>query len=59
MATPDGKKPKEEEEEECQFTDYITFSFVIMEKQTHYTIVMGDFNTKVRGQTNTSERATG
>ena len=30
-----------------------------MEKQTHYTIVMGDFNAKVGGQTNTSERATG
>ena len=25
----------------------------ILEKQTHYTIVMGDFNAKVRGQTNT------
>ena len=31
----------------------------IMEKQTHYTIVMGDFNAKVGGQTNTSKRATG
>ena len=31
----------------------------IPEKQTHYTIVMGDFNAKVGGQTNTSERATG
>ena len=31
----------------------------ILEKQTHYTIVMGDFNAKVGGQTNTSERATG
>ena len=31
----------------------------IMEKQTHYTIVMGDFNAKVGGQTNTSERVTG
>ena len=31
----------------------------ILEKQTHYTIVMGDFNVKVGGQTNTSERATG
>ena len=30
----------------------------ILEKQTHYTIVMGDFNTKVGGQTNTSESAT-
>ena len=30
----------------------------ILEKQTHYTIVMGDFNAKVGGQTNTSERAT-
>ena len=29
----------------------------ILEKQTHYTIVMGDFNAKVGGQTNTSERA--
>ena len=28
----------------------------ILEKQTHYTIVMGDFNAKVGGQTNTSER---
>ena len=27
--------------------------------QTHYTIVMEDFNAKVGGQTNTSERATG
>ena len=31
----------------------------ILEKQTHYTIVMGDFNAKVGGQTNTPERATG
>ena len=31
----------------------------ILEKQTHYTIVMGDFNAKVGGQTNTSERVTG
>ena len=32
----------------------------ILEKQTHYTIiVMGDFNAKVGGHTNTSERATG
>ena len=31
----------------------------ILEKQTHYTIVMGDFNAKVGEQTNTSERATG
>ena len=31
----------------------------ILEKQTHYTIVMGDFNAKVGGQTNTSEKATG
>ena len=31
----------------------------ILEKQTHYTIVMEDFNAKVGGQTNTSERATG
>ena len=31
----------------------------ILEKQTHYTIVMGDFNAKVGGQTNTSKRATG
>ena len=31
----------------------------ILEKQTHYTLVMGDFNAKVGGQTNTSERATG
>ena len=31
----------------------------ILEKQTHYTIVMGDFNVKGGGQTNTSERATG
>ena len=31
----------------------------ILEKQTHYTIVMGDFNAEVGGQTNTSERATG
>ena len=31
----------------------------ILEKQTHYTIVMGDFNAKVGGQTNTSARATG
>ena len=31
----------------------------ILEKQTHYTIVMGDFNAKVGGQTNTSEGATG
>ena len=31
----------------------------ILEKQTHYTIVMGDFNAKVGGQSNTSERATG
>ncbi len=30
----------------------------IPEKQTHYTFVMGDFNAKVGGQTNTSERAT-
>ena len=30
----------------------------ILENQTHYTIVMGDFNAKVGGQTNTSERAT-
>ena len=30
----------------------------ILEKQTHYTIVMGDFNAKVGGQTNTAERAT-
>ncbi len=31
----------------------------ILEKQTHYTIVLGDFIAKVGGQTNTSERATG
>ena len=31
----------------------------ILEKQTYYTIVMGDFNAKVGEQTNTSERATG
>ena len=31
----------------------------ILEKQTHYTIVMGDITAKVGGQTNTSERATG
>ena len=31
----------------------------ILEEQTHYTIVMGDFNAKVGGKTNTSERATG
>ena len=31
----------------------------ILEKQTHYTIVMGDFNAKVGEQTNTSERAIG
>ena len=31
----------------------------ILEKQRHYTIVMGDFNEKVGGQINTSERATG
>ena len=34
----------------------------ILEKQTHYTIIIfcdGDFNAKVGGQTNTSERATG
>ena len=31
----------------------------ILEKQTHYTIVMGHFNAKVGGQTITSERATG
>ena len=29
----------------------------ILEKQTHYTIVMGDFNAKVGGQTNTSASA--
>ena len=31
----------------------------ILEKQTHYTIVMGDFIAKVGGQTHTPERATG
>ena len=31
----------------------------ILEKQTHYTILMGDFNAKVGEQTNPSERATG
>ena len=31
----------------------------IMEKQTNYTVVMGDFNAKVGGQTNASERGTG
>ena len=31
----------------------------ILEKQRHYTIVMGDFNAEVGGQANTSERATG
>ena len=31
----------------------------ILEKQTHYTIVLGDFSAKVGGQTNTSERTTG
>ena len=31
----------------------------ILKKQAHYTIVMGDFNAKVGGQTNTPERATG
>ena len=31
----------------------------ILENQTHYPIVTGDFNAKVGGQTNTSERATG
>ena len=30
----------------------------ILEKQIRYTIVMGDFNAKVGGQTNTSETAT-
>ena len=31
----------------------------ILEKQTHYIIVMGDFNAKVGGQSNTPERVTG
>ena len=31
----------------------------LLEKKTHYTIVMWDFNAKVGEQTNTSERATG
>ncbi len=31
----------------------------ILEKQTHYTIVMGDFNAKVGGKTNAPERMTG
>ena len=31
----------------------------ILEKQTYYKIVMGDFKAKVGGQTNTPERATG
>ena len=31
----------------------------ILEKQTHYTIVMGDFNANVGEQANTAERATG
>ena len=31
----------------------------ILGKQTHYTIVMGDFNENVGGQTNTPEKATG
>ena len=30
-----------------------------LERQTEYITVMGDFNAKVEGQTNTSERATG
>ena len=37
---------------------YITID-KLLEKQTHCTIVMGDFNAKVGGQTNTSARATG
>ena len=31
----------------------------ILENQTHCTFVLGDFNAKVGGQTNTPERATG
>ena len=31
----------------------------ILEKQAHYTVALGDFNAKVGGQSNTSERATG
>ena len=34
---------------------YITIDKIL---EKHYTIVMGDFNAKVGGQTNTSERAT-
>ena len=41
------------------FLRFIVRFFLILEKQTHYTIVMGDFNAKVGGQTNTSEMATG
>ncbi len=43
-------------DEECNFCNTIDN---ILEKQTHYTIMMGDFNAKVGGQTNTSEMATG
>ena len=34
-------------------------TYMIMEKQSHYTIVMGDFNKKAEGHTHTRERSTG
>ena len=40
----------------CSFGPHLDFSH---SRPIHYTIVMGDFNAKVGGQTNTSERATG
>ena len=42
-------------------TDNFYYNIIakILEKQTHYTILMGDFNAKVGGQKDISERATG
>ena len=45
------------DEETANF--YKTIDKILGKKQTHYTIVIGDFNAKVGGQTNAPERTTG
>ena len=49
--------PKTYHSDEETYNFYDTIETIL--KQTHYTIVMGNFNAKVCGQTPTSERATG
>ena len=55
MPTHKRPIPTEDRSSICAYNTIDT----ILEKQTHYTIVMGDFNAKVGEQANTTERATG